>query len=79
MSDDHILPGAFGDEPKTVPLVIYEKDGKRRVVGEATLSQDENGLHIEGNVTDPEAKKIISQTIDGFSFTRDPKEAKDGR
>jgi hypothetical protein len=37
VKDSHIRPGAFGDKPKTVPLVVYEKDGTRRVVGEATL------------------------------------------
>ena len=35
-----IMPGAFGSEPKTVPLVRYDKDGKRHVIGEAAVHPD---------------------------------------
>lgn len=64
MDDLHILPGAFGDVPKKLPLVIYEKDGTRKVVGEATIVPDDNGFHISGAVTDPEMKKLVQGNID---------------
>lgn len=69
--DPRILPGAFGDEPKTVPLVVYEKDGTRRVIGEATLTSDKDGLRIEGDLMDDEASKIIKHAmtrLDGFTL-----------
>lgn len=61
--DEHILPGAFGEEPKTVPLVVYEKDGTRRVVGSATVSQDKDGLHLTGHITDPDTQKLVETII----------------
>lgn len=67
--DPHILPGAFGDKPKTVPLVVYEKGGTRRVVGEATFTPDESGFHISGAVSDPEMKKLAEADVSGFSIT----------
>lgn len=63
--DEHIAPGAFGDEPKTVPLVVYDKDGTRRVVGEATVTPNDRGIHISGNITDPEMKKFVEE-LGGF-------------
>jgi len=74
---DHILPGAFGNEPKTVPLVIYEKDGERRVVGEATITPDETGFHISGSVTDVAMKRFVERILtQGFSAnTKDEPDA----
>lgn len=69
---DHILPGAFGDKPKTVPLVVYEKDGTRKVVGKATITTDEGGLHLAGNVTDPDMQKFVKETV-GFGAAANPK------
>jgi hypothetical protein len=60
MDEDYrILPGAFGDKPQTVPLVIYEPDGTRRIVGEATLTPTEVGFDVSSNVTDPAVKKML--------------------
>lgn len=78
--DDHILPGAFDKSEKTVPLVVYDKDGTRQVVGDATISIFEGGIGIEGHVTDPELMKMVSAAtnmLDGFSIYK--KDAKDGR
>ena len=76
MSDDmHILPGAFGDEPKTVPLVIYEAGGKRRVIGEATLTPRAGYLGIKGHITDPEVAKQVEYAVtwmDGLSMMTTP-------
>lgn len=35
---------------KTVPLVIYQKGGKRRVVGMATIPEESDGEHCAGYV-----------------------------
>lgn len=74
MSDDlHILPGAFGDEPKTVPIVVYEADGTRKVVGTATFSTTETGLDLAGTITDPELTKLVEQNVHEFGVIADPK------
>lgn len=73
--DSHILPGAFGDEPKTVPLVIYEADGTRRVIGEATLTPQQSNLAVQGHIFDPEVAKQVGYAVewmDGFSLMTAP-------
>ena len=50
--DDIILPGAFGDEPKKLPLVYYDTEGKRHIVGEATIEVKDHGLSIRGHIVD---------------------------
>jgi hypothetical protein len=73
--DLHILPGAFGDEPKTVPLVVYEGDGQRRVVGEATITPGPDSLGISGHIVDPDMAKKFTNALgwmDGFSLLTTP-------
>ena len=73
--DDHILPGAFGDESKTVPLVIYEPGGKRRVIGEATLTPTDRALGIHGHIVDPEIAKQVgyaTEWMNGLSLLTTP-------
>lgn len=77
MDDPHILPGAFGEKPKKLPLVIYDKDGQRHVVGDATITPEEEGLKIEGNVTDPAMKKLITQDVFGLGAIANPKFGKE--
>jgi hypothetical protein len=50
--DDRILPGAFGDEPKKLPLVYYDTTGKRHILGEATIEVKGEGLSVTGQVMD---------------------------
>jgi hypothetical protein len=78
----HIRPGAFGDKPKTLPLVVYDKDGNRHVVGEATITPEEDGLKMDANVTDPVMKELFQENIFGLGAISNPKfekEKKDGR
>lgn len=65
MSDEdiRILPGAFGEIPKTVPVVIYEKDGSRRVIGNATITPREDGFRIDGNITEEQRQKHLEEEI----------------
>ena len=68
MSDEHILPGAFGDKPKTVALTTYAKDGTRHVIGHGTVTSVEGGLRLSGVVVDSDTIQLLAE-----------KEAKDGR
>lgn len=55
------------EKSKVIPLVVYDADGTRRVVGEGKLT-------LEGHVSDPEVAKMISASariLDGFSL-KDP-------
>lgn len=73
--DTHILHGAFGDEPQTVPLVVYENEGVRRVVGEATITPHPDKLVIEGHISDAEMAEKFTNAIkwmDGFSLLATP-------
>lgn len=56
-----------GTEPKTVPVVVY-KDGKRIVVGEATVERDDIQARIFDVEAVPEIAKAMSQGINAFSF-----------
>lgn len=78
-ADMRFHPDAFKNLPKTLPLVVYEKDGTRRVVGDATLSVDETGLNIAGRVTDPKVGDILgfSSGLDDISVIQ--KEEPNGR
>lgn len=72
---DRILPGAFGEEPKTVPLVIYTASGERRVVGEATITPEPERLSIKGHIFDPEVAKQVgyaTEWMDGLSLMTTP-------
>lgn len=74
-ADEHILPGAFGEEAKTVPLVVYMPDGKRRVVGEATITPEPTRLSIEGYIFDREIAKQVgyaTEWMDGLSLMTTP-------
>lgn len=69
------------EKSKVIPLVVYDADGTRRVVGEGKLTLEETGIRLEGHVSDPEVAKMISasaRTLDGFSLkdppTQDQKE-----
>lgn len=55
---------------KKVPVVIYNKDGERKEVGEAAVTQQGDHFFISAKVTDPEVAKI---------FEIDPKELSIGR
>lgn len=67
---------------KTVPLVIYDEHGNRKVVGDAEVCYDENGIvsetdvHVSGNVTDPAfGLFLMSDSMKGLSLgipTEDP-------
>lgn len=77
MPDDRFTrfdPGAFDFVSKTVPLVIYDADGERKVIGEATLTPDETGLDIESKVTDPEVANLIAgkDELSGFAIYNQP-------
>lgn len=56
-----------GTEPKTVPVVVY-KDGKRIVVGEATVERDDIQARIFDVEAVPEIAKAMSQGVNQFSF-----------
>lgn len=75
----------MSDEPKKVPLVIYEDEQLmlgRKIIGEATLNED----RIEAVITDPEVmKKLSAGLTDHLSVGDDPikknvfdKEGEDG-
>jgi hypothetical protein len=67
--------GAFKFERKTVPLVIYE-NGKRRVIGEATMIPDGHTLKIEGHVVDPTVvhflEREVTTELSAFSISQPP-------
>lgn len=82
--DDHILPGAFEKTDKTLPVVVYEKDGTRRVVGEGTIEVVDGALKMSGIITDPKAMYILGFSLgpEDIAVVENPKfeqEKKDGR
>lgn len=58
-----------GGAPGNVPLVYYDKDGNRKVVGEATVALRQGQLRIVGVFNDiPEATALAHISVDGFSI-----------
>jgi hypothetical protein len=58
-----------GGAPGNVPLVYYDKDGNRKVVGEATVALRQGQLRVVGVFNDiPEATGLAHISLDGFSI-----------
>lgn len=63
---EHIFAeGAFSVSPHEVPLVIYDPDGNRRVIGQATI--EPNG-QIAMKVTDEMIVDMLETTGGNFSI-----------
>lgn len=45
MDDEVIMPGAFGDKPLKVPLVLYIGE-ERKIIGEAVVTGDEITAYV---------------------------------
>lgn len=43
-----------------VPLVIYDPTGVRHVIGIANIESDGDGIRLEGEITDPKFRDILS-------------------
>lgn len=46
---------------QTVPLVIYSQTGERKVIGTADVDEVGGELVIVGNITDPNAMKLLER------------------
>ena len=64
-----IAPKAFKDVVnKTVPLVHYDKDGNRTVIGKATVNADKDGLFVRGSIdNDDYSKAFLGDNYYSFS------------
>lgn len=69
-----------GGAPGNVPLIYYDKDGNRKVVGEATVALRQGQLRVVGvfNAT-PEATYISALNLGGFSIGEPPEDVSDVR
>ena len=48
---------------QTVPLVIYNQAGERKVIGTADVDEVGGELVIVGNITDPNAAKLLDRDV----------------
>lgn len=52
-----------------LPLVVYNKDGERQVIGEATVERvDETGIFMSGKITSPKYEELLKDESRSFSF-----------
>lgn len=62
MTDDIFTRKALeGLDGKTVPVVTYDSDGTREVIGEGTLRTVSGGLQLEGHISDEAYQALFSQ------------------
>lgn len=60
---DKIKKGAFANiKEQTVPLVVYEADGTRVVIGEATVTGDDEGLKVVSTKIENDKFKSLLET-----------------
>lgn len=55
-ADDYaqvIMPGALKASSEEVPLVQYDEDGRRRIIGRAKVSEVDGGLRADVTITQP--------------------------
>lgn len=58
-----------GDAPKSVPLVYYDKNGKRHVVGEAMVTLRQGRLNVSADYDhSPGATEIPGMNLEAFSI-----------
>lgn len=55
-----------------VPLVAYDEDGVRKVVGECVVDTDGTYIDVTGTVTDPEYRGYIQGPLSGLSLGQYP-------
>lgn len=55
----------------TIPLVIWEAGGVKRVIGETTVGMQDGQVVIgEATITDPEIQKLLGD-VSGFSISEE--------
>lgn len=64
-------PGAFGDLPKEVPFVVYDADGRRNILGQATVREGDKGLVVDVRLDAP-APWIVGDALKQVSAGFDP-------